>query len=440
MNSLVTKPVHRLLLSLILPSLFTVLVSGSYNLVDGIFIGQKLGVNGTSANAYTFMIYALVYSFSALVSQGSSSLTTIYLGKDEPLNMIKVLFLGIELSILISILQGIMMWVFLPNLMSLFGASFQYYPYIKEFSLIFFIGSPFYFVAHTLLYSIRAQGNIKKIILINTISFFSNFIMGYILIMKCNLGFTGSAMATIFANIVTCLLSFIYYINYLNKYNFKLSNYIYLNKNLSLKILSMGLPFALTSIISVVLLSLYNRIAIIYGGAYGLASLSIVSSIYRYVISIMNAITSGAQPVISYNYGAKNYSRVKKALFGSFNIGTIFSIVLFIIVELCSFQIAQLFNSSNISFIFYTSKVLKIIMLSLPLQGFINIGTSYFQYINESKKSTIMVVLRQIILQVPLAIMLPLIFNINGLWLSYVFSDIIIFCVIIFVLYRRNFN
>ena len=193
----------------------------------------------------------------------------------------------------------------------------------------------------------------------------------------------------------------------------------------------MGLPFFLTTIISVLLLTLYNRIALIYAGSFGIAALSIVSSIYRYIVSLMNAITNGVQPVISFNYGAGKNIRVQEGLRDSLIIGTLFSSVLFGVIQLYSREIAGFFNSENEEFVAFASEALKLVMISLPLQGIINIGTNYFQYISRARVSTILVVLRQIVLQIPLAILLPLKFNISGLWASYYIADVLIFLVIV---------
>ena len=144
------------------------------------------------------------------------------------------------------------------------------------------------------------------------------------------------------------------------------------------------------------------------------------------------------QPIISFNYGAQNSVRVQKSLRSSLTVGTLFSIFLFVIIQLYSKEIVSLFNSDSKSFVAFTSSALRIVMLSLPLQGIINIGTNYFQYISQPRVSTILVILRQIIFQIPLAVFLPLIFNISGLWDSYYISDLLIFLLIIWLIKKRN--
>ena len=133
MNKLENISVKKLLVQLIIPSLVTAIVSGSYNLVDGIFIGQTLGLEGNSANTYTFMIYALVYAFSALASEGTASLLTISLGKKDYKNARLILDSSIQVSLILSILQSILLWFSLEGLLIIFGAPQELYHYVKEF-------------------------------------------------------------------------------------------------------------------------------------------------------------------------------------------------------------------------------------------------------------------------------------------------------------------
>lgn len=171
-----------------------------------------------------------------------------------------------------------------------------------------------------------------------------------------------------------------------------------------------------------------------YAGETGIASLSIASTLYRYVITIIDALTTGVQPIIGYNYGAKQYDRVKKSLKYAIITGTIFSIVIFAVVQLFSVQIIQLFNPEDSQIWDFGSNAIRTVMMVVFLQGIVSMGTYYYQYIGEKKKSTILVVIRQIILQVPLAIVLPIHLGIDGLWTAFWISDLIIFVVIVICL------
>ena len=147
MNKLENISVKKLLVQLIIPSLVTAIVSGSYNLVDGIFIGQTLGLEGNSANTYTFMIYALVYAFSALASEGTASLLTISLGKKDYKNARLILDSSIQVSLILSILQSILLWFSLEGL--LLGHHKNCIIMLRNFALHFLL-ERLYILSHTL--------------------------------------------------------------------------------------------------------------------------------------------------------------------------------------------------------------------------------------------------------------------------------------------------
>jgi len=444
MDELKTYPVGKLLIRLIIPSLAIVLVSGSYNIIDGIFLGRTLGIVGTSANSYTFMIYALVYGFSALISQGASSLLAIKLGEGSRQTGEQILAISFVMSIIIAIIQSLLIYFSLDILLAIFGADEIYHPYIKEFCAIFLLGSPFYFVAHTLLYCIRAQGNVRKVLFINILSFTTNLVLGAIFIARWGMGFTGSALSTVCANIAMCIVALRHYTSKKCSITLNKASFV-INIALCKEIITMGFPFFFTNFISILLLTGYNRIAFRSANAWGVAALSIASSIYRYIISLMNAITNGIQPVIGFNFGAKLYKRVRLALIYSILISTAFSTTCFLGVQIFAVSITRLFNSDSIEFISYASLALKRVLLSLPLQGVISVGTNYFQYIGEGKKSTLLVILRQIVFQIPLALTLSYYQGINGLWDSYWLSDILVAIIILSLLLfqvnnMKNFN
>lgn len=240
-------------------------------------------------------------------------------------------------------------------------------------------------------------------------------------------GFVGSALSTILANLSICIISFLHFRKTIFK--IKLKN-IRFEKNDSLNILSTGLSVFISRFCSVALMILYNYICMKYAGETGIASLSIVSTLYRYIITIIDALTTGVQPIIGYNYGAKQYDRVKKSLKYAIIVGTVVSTLIFAVVQLFSVQIIQLFNSEDSQLWEFGSNAIRSVMLVIFLQGVVSMGTYYYQYIGEKKKSTILVVIRQIILQVPLSIILPMYLGSDGLWTSFWISDLIVFVII----------
>lgn len=424
MNALKNENIFKLFVRLTIPSVAIVLVSGSYSIIDGIFLGQSLGTIGNATNSYVFIIYAMINAISCLVAQGTSSLISLKMGAGENERVEKLWGTSIWLTLVVSVITSLIFMFSLKGLFGIMNIDDQYHPYMYDYYNLFLLCTPIYFLGHTFLYCIRSEGLVEKVLKINIVAFVVNLITGCVFIKFLNWGFVGSALSTILANLSICIISFLHFRKTIFK--IKLKN-IRFKKTDSLNILSTGLSVFISRFCSVALMILYNYICLKYAGETGIASLSIATTIYRYVITIIDALTTGVQPIIGYNYGAKQYDRVKKSLTYAIIVGSAFSIVIFAVIQLFSVQIIQLFNAEDSHLWEFGSNAISTVMTVIFLQGIVSMGTYYYQYIGEKKKSTMLVVIRQIILQVPLSIVLPLYFGIDGLWTAFWISDLIIF-------------
>lgn len=427
MNALKNENIFKLFIRLTIPSVAIVLVSGSYSIIDGIFLGQSLGTIGNATNSYVFIIYAMINAISCLVSQGTSSLISLKMGAGENKKVEKLWGTSIWLTLVTSVITSLIFMFSLKGLFGILNIDSQYHSHMYDYYNLFLLCSPIYFLGHTFLYCIRSEGLVSKVLKINLVAFVVNLITGCVFIKFLNWGFVGSALSTILANLSICIISFFHFRKSIFK--IKLKN-IRFEKNNSLNILSTGLSVFISRFCSVALMLLYNHISFRYAGETGIATLSIVTTLYRYVITIIDALTTGVQPIIGYNYGAKQYDRVKKSLTYAIIVGTVFSILIFAVVQLFSVQIIQIFNSEDPQLWEFGSNAIRTLMMMVFLQGVISMGTYYYQYIGEKKKSTILVIVRQIILHVPLSIVLPLYIGIDGLWTAFWICDLIIFVVI----------
>ena len=428
MNALKNENIFKLFVRLTIPSFAIVLVSGSYSIIDGIFLGQSLGTVGNATNSYIFIIYAMINAISCLVAQGTSSLISLKMGAGENKRVEKLWGTSIWLTIVVSIITSLIFMFSLEVFFCIMNIDSKYHSYIYDYYNLFLLCTPIYFLGHTFLYCIRSEGLVSKVLKINILAFVVNLITGCVFIRFLNWGFVGSALSTILANLSICIISFLHFRKTIFK--IKLKN-IRFEKKDSLNILSTGLSVFISRFCSVALMVLYNYICLKCAGETGIASLSIATTIYRYVITIIDALTTGVQPIIGYNYGAKQYDRVKKSLKYAIIVGTVFSVVIFAAVQLFSVQIIQLFNSEDSQIWKFGSNAIRTVMTVVFLQGIVSMGTYYYQYIGEKKKSTILVIIRQIILQVPLSIVLPIYFGIDGLWTAFWISDLIIFVIIV---------
>ncbi len=331
LESLEKDRISTLVLKYSLPSLAIIAVSGSYNIIDGIFLGRTLGIEANSINSYVFLLYMVIFSFTVLISQGACTILTIYLGEKNNKKAESIVGVSVWLSFITAILLSIIIKLNLNEIVKILQIDGNYSIYFTNYFNAFLLFSPVYFLSHTLIYILRAQGKVFFVMWLSLLSFIVNILLGYFLIIILDWGFAGSSLATIGANLSSCIICIIYMTGKRNV-RLKLSE-IRWNIKLSSEIIRTGVPQLLLNLASVLLLLIYNEVARKYAGIFGLAALSIGSSIYRYITLVMNAITSGIQPIIGYNYGAKNFNRVKRTLNFTFVLASAVSTTLTVVIQ-----------------------------------------------------------------------------------------------------------
>jgi len=432
--SLERDKIPKLVIKYSLPSLAIIAVSGSYNIVDGIFLGRALGIGANSINSYVFLLYMVIFSFAVLISQGACTLITICLGEENYNKAETIVGVSFFLSIVIAVILSLLLKINLNNIIKILRIDSEYSSYFIDYFNSFLLLSPIYFLSHTLIYILRAQGKVFLVMWLSLESFIINVLLGYFLITILNWGFIGSAISTIGANFSSCIICIIYM---MGKRNIKLRfSEVRWNRELAQEIARTGMPQLLLNLASVFLLLIYNEVAKKFAGTFGLAALSIGSSIYRYITLVMNAITNGIQPIIGYNYGTRNIERVRKTLNFTLLLASIISVILAILIQFNANRIIKFYSYSKSDFEDFAVIGIRFVLLALPLQGIISISISYFQNIQKTKWSIILVIFRQVIFQVPLALGLPYLFNLNivGLWHSFWISDVLITIVAVYLL------
>lgn len=434
-NSFQEGNIYKVLIRLIVPTFITVVVSSSYSIVDGIFIGKKFGIVGNSTFSYIFILYTLVFSIACLICQGAPSLIAIKMGEKDVDGAEKILGAAVWSSVVISIIQAVLIYAGIKPMIRLFGCDPLYEKYIVQYFQVFLLFAPIYFVNHTLLYCLRSQGVVKLIFKCNMGACLINIILDPIFIILLNGGFRGAALATIIANFSSMIFCAWCYFRGKTGLHLRMK-YIKLDVPCTREMMVIGSASFLMNLLYTVILVYYNKIAKYYGSTYGLAALGINSTIYKYLTLIMNAITVGMQPIICYNYGGKKYGRVVETLKDSVIIGIVISIITHVAVMLGSKQIIGLFNNET-QFIEYGSASLRIVELCLPMQVFVAIGVAFFQYIEKGKIATLFVFLRQIVFQIPISFVLTAKKGVEGLWHSFWLSDLLTFVVLLLFLFKE---
>lgn len=421
-NELAVESVGKLLLKFSIPGIIGMLVNVLYSIVDRIFVGRGVGSLPLSGVAVTFPITNIIMAFAMLAGIGASAVVSIKLGQHKKEEAEKVLGNALSLLIIFSIFLTIVGIVFLNPILHILGASAEIMPYAKQFAVVIILGLSFQSVSMGLNNIIRAEGNPKTAMMTMIIGAVLNFIANPIFIFGFDLGVTGSALATVISQIVATAWTLLYFLRGKSHLKLKREN-MYLNKEIIKQIVAIGMSaFVMQLAASVVTVTLNTALAR-YGGDIAIGAMALINSIAMLILMPMFGINQGAQPIIGYNYGAKNYDRVKQTLKYAMVAATAIAVVGFVFVELFSVQIIRIFNTTDENLINMGSKGLSIFLLMLPIVGVAVVGTNYYTAVAKAKLSMLLSLLRQVILLIPLIAILPKFFGLTGVWMAQPVAD-----------------
>ena len=434
-----TESIGKLLFKFSVPAITGMIVSALYNIVDRMYIGHMKGVgsDALSGLAITFPISVIIMAFGMLVGIGASSVISIRLGEKNKEDAENILGNALIVITIISLLLSVLGVLFLKEILILFRASQDSIPYAKAYIEIILMGAVFQNVGFSINNVIRAEGNPKMAMITMLFGAIINIILDPIFIFVLHMGIQGAAIATIISQAFTTIWVLRYFTSRnsgsvlrIKKSNLKLRTYIIKD------IFAIGMaPFSMQIASSLVAI-LYNMGLTTYGGDIAIAAMGILNSISMLIFMPIVGISQGIQPIIGYNYGAKLYPRVLKVLKLAIISATLIAIIGFLGVQIFARQLIGAFVGNNRELIILGARGLRIDLIFLPILGFQILGASYFQAINEAKTSMILSILRQVIVLIPIILILPLFFKLDGLWFSQPCADLIATALTAFFLYK----
>ena len=403
-----TEKIPRLLAQLAIPAVVAQIINLLYNIVDRIYIGHISGVGAAALTGVGLFtpILMLINAFAMLAGSGGAPRAAISMGKKDNKTAEKILGNCFSLLLLMAITLTIIFFILAPTLLTLFGASEKTLPYAVAYARIYILGSIFVLIVLGMNPFITTQGFAKISMLTTIIGAVINIILDPIFIFVFNLGVKGAAIATVLSQAVGAIwilrfLSGKKTILHLKKENFKLEKEIIL-PCLALCI-STFVMLSTESILSISFTSSLSR----YGGDIAVGAMTIITSISQLATLPLQGICQGGQPIMSYNFGAGNKDRVKKAFFTQFKVCTIFTTLFCIIVIAFPRLFAGIF-SNNTELITYTAWALRIYMAGIFSLGFQVCCQQSFMALGQAKVSLLLACLRKLILLIPLIFILPL--------------------------------
>lgn len=405
-----------------LPAMVGMIVNALYNIIDSIFVGNGVGEVGLTAVTIAFPIMTILMAFGMLIGVGATALISIRLGEKRIDEAEHILGNALLLVFFITALLTPAVLYFLDPLLIAMGASENVLPYAHDFTQIILIGNIFMFLSFGLNNLIRAEGNPRLAMFTMLISAGLNTILNPLFIFIFHWGIRGSAYATVLSQLVAAIWVLSYFFGKQSLLKFRRKNFS-LDKYIVWGIFSIGLsPFLMQIAASVI--SLLSNVALLtYGGDLAVAAMGIITRVTMLILMPIFGIQQGVQPIIGYNYGAKNYGRVIEALKKAILAATLVSTGGFLIVQLFDTHIMRIFNG-NQELIQFGSQGLRIYLAMLPIIGFQIVSANYFQAVGKAKYAILFSTSRQVIILIPLLIILPHFLGVNGIWVASPIADL----------------
>lgn len=415
--------IGRLLWQFSLPAITGMLVNALYNMVDRIFVGRIVGSLAIAALNVCFPVIIILMAFSMLIGMGAAALVSIRLGQGKKDEAELIAGNALVLLVFISLALAAVLFNFLEPLLAVFGASREVMPLALSYMRIILFGNVFMSVGFGLNNIIRAEGN--PIIAMSTmiIGAVANVILDYIAVYPLGMGVQGAALATIISQFVVTVFVLNYFLSGKSLVKLRLQN-LRVKPATGLAVCWAGVPlFAIQLVNSVQQMILNNSLGL-YGGDLAIAAGGVIFSLASVTFMLLIGISHGAQPIIGVNYGAGQHQRVKKAFKLASVWATVISITGFVIVLLFTDQLVGLFSRNDIQLNQLAAHALVVSFFMFPLVGFQIVGSGFFQAIGKPVQATILSLSRQILLYIPLLLILPRFWGLEGIWRSSPVADL----------------
>lgn len=417
------EKIRRLLWRYFIPAFVGVIMNATYNIVDRIFIGQGVGSLALSGLSVVFPIMLIVMAFGMLIGMGSGVQVSINMGRKDYARAGKVLGNGFFMMVVAGLLVSGIGFAIKTPMLKLFGATPETIRYAQEYLNIILLGSVLQLVGFGLNNVIRAEGNARIAMLSMLLSGGINLILDPIFIFVFDMGVKGAAYATLIAMLALDVWVILHFVSKRAIVRLRWPD-IRPDWNIIGLILAIGMaPFFMQIGASAVNALFMNQL-IRYGGDLAVGALGIIASVAQLLVMSMVAVNMASQPIVGFNFGARNFQRVKETVRQGILAATAIGVFGWIIVQLFPHFIVKLFNSSDPVLFEIANTGLRIFLSALPLIGFQVIAANFFQSIGKAKTAAFLSLLRSLIILVPALLILPGFLGLTGVWLCSPFADV----------------
>lgn len=408
---LATDPLGSLLLRLALPTVAAQLINMLYNIVDRIYIGHipETGALALTGVGVCLPLIMIVSAFAALVGNGGAPRATIAMGQGNKEKAEEILGNCFALQIVVSVLLTVILFLGDRTFLLAFGASANTIDYAVAYMDIYAVGTIFVQMTLGMNAFITAQGFAKEGMLSVLIGAVANIILDPVFIFGLNMGVRGAALATVLSQALSCAWALAFLFGKRTFLRLRAST-IRLSPAVLLPCVALGAATFIMQASESVISVAFNSSLLKYGGDMAVGAMTILSSVMQFAMLPLQGLGQGAQPIISYNYGAGKRDRVKKAYFLLLRVSMLYSCLLWLLVELFPQAFASLFTG-DAALVSYTGNALRIYVAALFLFGIQMACQMTFTSLGKAKQSILVAVMRKFILLLPLIYIMPQLFR-----------------------------
>ncbi|CAK7021058.1 MAG: Multidrug export protein MepA [Petrimonas sp.] len=421
--------IKKLLAQYSLPAIIGMVITSLYHIVDSIFIGHGIGASALSGMAVTFPIMNILAAFSTLIGVGGATLTSIRLGEKDEENARSILGHVALVNTVNGTLLGVVTLFFLEPVLKLFGASETLLPYASDFLSVYMIGIPVGFVFIGLNNIMRVTGYPKKAMLSSFLTVAVNVLLAPIFIFVLGWGMKGTALATVLSQLAGLVWVLMHFFNKNSLIRFEIKGFKLSGKTI-VNMMAIGVSPFLMNLTSSLVVSIINFGLMKHGGDLAIGAYGIINRILFLFGMIVIGLTMGMQPIVGYNYGAKQIDRSFKALRYTIIVSVLIMTFGFLFSQLFPTLIMRMFTSDR-ELLDISVRGLRITTVLFPVIAVQMVISNFFQSVGKAKIAVFLSLTRQLIFLIPFLLLLPRYFGLDGVFMSMPAADLIAFFVTI---------
>lgn len=415
------KPVGQLLTQYALPAIVAMTASSLYSIIDRAVIGQVVGADAIAGLGITFPFMNLSGAFGAAVGVGASTCISVKLGQRDYETAEHLLGNTVTLNLIIGFLFMVVCLVFLDPILCFFGASDVTLPYAREFMIVILLGNMITHMYFGMNAVLRAAGKPRQAMYATLFTVACNIVLVIAFVWWFHWGIRGAALATVTSQ--TLALCWQMYLFSNKRELLHLKRGIYKLKAVLVRnIIAIGISPFLMNVTSCVIVIFMNNQFVRYGGDMAVGAYSIANSVVMVFFMFVMGMNQGMQPIVGYNYGAEKYDRMLRCLWLTITAATAILLVGWALSMLFPREIARIFTTDE-HLLELSARGIKLDMLVFFVVGSQAVTTNFFQCIGKVKISIFLSLSRQLFMLLPLAYLLPLVWNLDGVWYSMPASD-----------------